>query len=151
MNDSKSGVRKAATNTLAKYDDPKVIDIAKQFLEYDDWRIRRSVVDLLIKIGTDASLEPLISCLNDEDSYVKSWAAKGLGKLKSIKDIDPLLRMLKDEDPKLRLSAAKALGEIGDKKALEPLIASMGEDNWEVRKEIENALNSIDSKWADSL
>ncbi len=158
LNDPKSGVRGAATDALANYikfndskNITKIIELAKNALEKSDWKVRRSAVNILIKIGADYAVEALIKCLNDKDVYVKSWAAKSLGKMREIKNLEPLTNLIKDNDSKIRLSAIHALGEIGDKRALEPLINAIGDDNWEVRKEIENALNRIDPKWMQSL
>lgn len=158
LSDAKSGVRRAASNALANFTKvsdsnniTKIINLAKNGLEKSDWKIRRSSVNLLIKIGTDHTIETLIKCLNDEDIYIKSWAAKSIGKIKNLENIEPLTNLLKDPDSKIRLSAARALGELGDMKAVMPLVNALGDDDWNVRKEIENSLNLIEPDWMNKI
>ncbi len=119
----------------------------KSFLSSSNWKTRRAVVKLLIKIGNEDSLEALLPLINDDDLFIKSWIALALGKFENISDISPFIEMLEDRDPKIRIAATRALGQLGDKKALNSLANSLWDDDWAVRKEIEAALNKIDSNW----
>ncbi len=127
------------------------MNFAKELLNSSNWKTRRSAVRLFLSSGNKESLDSLITCLNDDDVYIKSWAAMALGKLKNIDNIEPFTQLLKEKDDKIRISAAKALGEIGNKDAISSLIEALGDDNWDVRKEIENALNQIDPDWMNNL
>jgi len=157
LNDSKAGVRRAATDSLARFGNSRVILIASQFLEDPDWKLRRSIVRLLIRISKqdealrDEALEPLTKCFKDEDRYIKTWALKALGKLKTINNIDPFVEMLNDDDPKIRIAAVKGLAKIGDKDAIKPLSNALADDNWDVRKEIEKALEKIEPDWMNFI
>jgi len=55
------------------------------------------------------AVEPLLVCLQDEDSNVRRHAAEALGKLGNQRAIAPLIACLKDQDVNVRSFAAKAL------------------------------------------
>ncbi len=151
LNDPKSGVRSAAITSLSKFSPQKVINLSKAYINNGNRRSKRATVKLLIKIGDENSLQYLVPLLNDEDLYVKNWAARGVGKLKNLKNIRPLIEMLINRDTKLKLSAIITLGEIGKKEAIEPLIQCLRDDDWNVRKEAEHSLNKINPNWMDLL
>jgi len=76
---------------------------------------RRSVVktlDVFVKIGPPA-VEPLIGLLKDENAWLRSFAAEGLGELGDKRAVPPLVTMLKDEDEQVRQSATEALRKLG--------------------------------------
>ncbi|KKL82447.1 hypothetical protein LCGC14_1984700, partial [marine sediment metagenome] len=152
MSDENGSVRNAAIDALINFNKvEEIVNLAKDSLNSSNWKIRRAAVRLLIRTGSKESINSLISCLNDDDVHIKSWAAMALGKLKDIDSIEPFTQLLKETDKKIRISAVKALGEIGNKDAIKPLIEVLGDDNWEVKKEVENALNRIDTKWMSYL
>ncbi|GAH05935.1 unnamed protein product, partial [marine sediment metagenome] len=131
---------------LSKMTNQKYLNDVKTFLSSSNWKTKRAAVKLLIKQGTEDSLEALLPLINDEDIFIKSWIALALGKFENINDITPFIEMLEDSDPKIRIAAARALGQLGDKNALDSLANSLWDDEWTVRKEIEAALNNIDPK-----
>ncbi|MBN1800519.1 MAG: HEAT repeat domain-containing protein [Candidatus Lokiarchaeota archaeon] len=151
LNDPKSGVRKAASKSLARFPENLVLEIAIEKLKQNNWRLRRAVVQLLVKIGTDKSLEPLIIYLNEDDPYIQRWVAKGMGMLKTIGNIEPLLIMLKNKDSNLRISAIKALANLGGEDKIKYLAERLGDDDWRVKREAEIALNTINPDWMNFL
>jgi HEAT repeat protein len=151
IEDENGSVRQAVIEALTKFNTDKVINIAKGSLESPNWKTRRAGVKLFMRIGNKDSINALVSCLTDEDVYIKSWAAMALGKLKNVDSIEPFIQLLKETDSKIRISSAKALGDIGTKEAIKPLVEALGDDNWDVRKEVENALNRIDPDWMSNL
>jgi HEAT repeat protein len=66
----------------------------------------------LVKIGSPA-VEPLIGLLKDENAWLRSFAAEGLGELGDKRSVQPLVALLKDEDEEVRRSATKALSKLG--------------------------------------
>jgi HEAT repeat protein len=68
-------------------------------------------LDALVKIGPPA-VEPLIGVLKDENAFVRSFAAKGLGELGDKRAIEALVEVLKDEDEEVRQSATEALRKL---------------------------------------
>ncbi len=151
LKDPKSGVRKAASKSLAGFPENLVLEIAIEKLKQNDWRVRRAVVQLLVNIGTDKSLEPLIIYLKEDDPYIQRWAARGMGKLKNINNIEPLLIMLKNKDPNLRIAAIKALGNLGGEDKIKYLGKMIADDDWRVKREAELALNNIHPDWMTFL
>jgi len=152
IGDESGNVRNSAIDALINFNlEDKIVSKAKDSLKSSNWKIRRAAVKLLIKTGGEESIDILISCLDDNDVHIKSWAAMALGKLKNIDSIEPFIQLLKDSDSKIRISAVKALGEIGNKEVIKALIETLGDDSWEVKKETENALNLIDEDWMDYL
>jgi len=94
------------------------------------------------KIGTPA-VEPLLAALKDEDSGVRSKAARALGEIKDTRAVEPLISALEDEDPGVRWNVAYALGEIKDARAVEPLIATLEDEDPGVRENAAIALGEI--------
>ena len=90
-----------------------------------NWKTKRAAVKLLIKFGSEYSLEVLLPLINDDDLFIKSCIALALGKFENISDISPFIEMLEDSDPKIRIAAAKALGQLVDKKILNSLTNSL--------------------------
>ena len=70
-------------------------------------------------------MEPLIAALNDNNKYVRKFAAKALFKIGDARAVEPLIVALKDSDIDVRCAAAEALGKIGDARAVEPLIGAL--------------------------
>ena len=59
------------------------------------------------------TVEPLITCLRDDNPWVRARAAGALGRTGDSRAEEPLILALKDDDPWVRGEAAWALGEIG--------------------------------------
>ena len=76
-------------------------------------------------LNDQRAIEPLIVCLQDNDSDVRRNAAEALGKLADERAIAPLILCLKDADAEVRRQATKALGALGDMRAVEPMIACL--------------------------
>jgi HEAT repeat protein len=101
-------------------------------LAIEDLEVRESSSYALGRIGTPA-VEPLIKALDDEDQFIRSYAALSLGKIGDNRSIDPLVKVLADEKKSVRSNAAIALGFIGDENAVEPLIGALKDEDWVVR------------------
>jgi HEAT repeat protein len=77
----------------------------------------------LAESGDPLALKPLIDFLrkrdDEEDSFARSQAARGLGKIARREAIDPLLRaLMRDKSGEVRREAAVALGNIATKQDL---------------------------------
>ena len=89
------------------------------------WRIHKDEICLLAgrraidhRAGTlhpfgQLGAEPLIALLKDENPYVRSFAAEGLGELGDKRAVQRLIEVLKDEDEQVRQSATQALRKLG--------------------------------------
>lgn len=78
------------------------------------------------------------------NSYVRQYAAIGLGNIADMRAVDPLIVALKDESWQVRETAASALGKIGDKRAAEPLIFLLDDVSGEVRLAAAKSVKQID-------
>lgn len=67
-------------------------------------------------------IKRIASLLKDEDSNVRGYAAKVLGKIRNEKAVDALINALTDEEGYVQWRAIEALGQIGNKKAVAALI-----------------------------
>ncbi|GAI93831.1 unnamed protein product, partial [marine sediment metagenome] len=67
LEDENGSVRTAAIDALINFKSDKVIKMAKSSLKNSNWKIRRTGVKLLIRVGSKDSINSLISCLDDDD------------------------------------------------------------------------------------
>ncbi|HON07963.1 MAG TPA: HEAT repeat domain-containing protein, partial [Verrucomicrobiota bacterium] len=91
-------------------------------------------------------VEPLLSCLKDENVVVRWSAIYALGNIGDKRAVEPLIPCLKNKDPMVRRIVAVALGKLGDKRAVEPLIPFLNEEKWFVREKSAEALGNIGDK-----
>ncbi|NEQ79012.1 MAG: hypothetical protein F6K26_01715, partial [Moorea sp. SIO2I5] len=103
---------------------------------------------VLGKIGTEATIDPLIKFLDDDDYYMRSSAALVLGKIGTEATIDPLIKFLDDDDYYMRSSAAKALGKIGTEATIDSLIKLLYDHHYDVRISVAEALGKIGTEAA---
>ncbi len=68
----------AAIRVLAQSDPEKAKNKLFSLLKSNDWLIRNSVIQSLVKINISESLDQLAQCLNDESYWVRVNAMKGL-------------------------------------------------------------------------
>jgi len=162
---------KAAAIVLGRIGDPRSIQPLIAALRNSGWGyIGVEVTDALARIG-EASVEPLIATLSDEESDVRLASARTLGEIGDPRAIEPLSRTLKDPHEEVRRTAADALGKfgpptvelligalrervvpcdvirslgrIGDPRAVEPLISALRDDDWAVRFAAAEALGKL--------
>ena len=105
--------------------------------------MRKSGAKALGKIGTEATIDPLIKCLDDHHSDVRKSGAKALGKIGTEATIEPLIKLLDDDHYDVRNSAAKALGKIGTEATIDPLIKCLNDPDSNVRGIAAEALGEI--------
>jgi HEAT repeat protein len=99
--------------------------------------------DALVKLGEPA-VEPLITCLKDQDWKVRYGAIKALGKLGDARAVDPLITCLKSSDNWLVGEClTEALSELHDARAVEPLIVCLKATNAIMRSASAKALGKL--------
>jgi HEAT repeat protein len=148
LQDREKDVRSSAAGALEeiKASIPEVISLLSA-LRGEDYHVRNSVAEALVKIGTPEVISGLLTALQDCHSDVSSSAADALGKLKASTPevIRGLLTALQDQGSVVSSSAAKALGKL---KASTPdvisgLLASLQNWNSSVRSSAASALGDL--------
>ena len=124
-------------------------------------------VRALAKFGS-AGVEPLLTLLRDERSWLRAGAAEGLGNIGELDAIEPLRVALRDEDPMVREKAARALELLhwhpenaadrawysvaqarwqdavnAGEGAVDPLVAALGHREASVRQQAAEALGAL--------
>lgn len=91
----------------------------------------------------EPALEHLHRALDDDDKWVRFFAADALGSIRSRSSVDPLVQRLLDEDQDVRWVSASALGRIGDPRAAHALQQAGNSDNAFVKVFIDEALEKL--------
>ncbi|NEP26999.1 HEAT repeat domain-containing protein, partial [Moorena sp. SIO3I6] len=118
---------------------PELID---KYLDHDEYSVRSVAASALEKIGTEATIDPLIKLLDDDSSDVRESAADALVEIGTA-TIDPLIKLLDDDSSDVRRSAADALGNIGTETTIDPLMKLLDDDSSDVRRSAADALGNI--------
>lgn len=79
-------------------------------------------IEVVANMGTTA-VEPLLAALGNENTSIRSGAARALGRIRDARAFDALLAALSDTS--IRGYVAVALARIRDPRALEPLIVAL--------------------------
>lgn len=119
-------VRRDAVRALGQWADPRVVFPLISALGDEEWAVRQSAVEALIKIGRPA-VEPLINALTSESWRISRKAEEalvGIGK----PAVEPLIKMLNCENVGIKTRIISMLGEIGDPEAIMPLIKALEDD-----------------------
>lgn len=142
-------------------------------LKNKDPEVRRSIADVINRLGDVCPVEqlmkvvddkgcmvpyhlvsaiskhgeqavlPLISVMINRKHHARSQAAYSLGFLKDTRAVQPLIDMLKDDDKDVRQFAAMSLGHIANDRAFEPLIELLSDKEIEVRHRTISALGKV--------
>jgi HEAT repeat protein len=92
---------------------------------------------------TNPPLERLLNDLHDPDTFVRSSAAREMGKLRDPRAVEALIQELHNPDWRARRNAAQALGASRAALAVEPLIAALKDRTMTVRARAAVALGRI--------
>jgi len=99
-----------------------------------------SDLNRLIAFG-DFAIEPMMGCLEDSNSKVRSSAAFVLGQLRAVDALDTLLDLTEDRDKLVRYEAARAVMEIGAWDTIPLLIEGLADESPFIRYLCIQALN----------
>ena len=84
-------------------------------LKSPDWRIRRAAATKLGEMKERSAVEPLISCLGEDDDWlVRTSAAKALTMIEDPRAMGPLIEALEDKNDTVRRLAIVGLRTVGD-------------------------------------
>ena len=112
---------------------PYHTDLLKQISEVlnNGFNLRGIVAAILGKIGDASAVDPLLSALKDEDTFVH-WAVAGaLFKIGDDKALEPLINHLVEED--ILISGTGSIWVlIGDGKTIKPMLANLKSEDQEI-------------------
>lgn len=143
LRDRDGSVRTIAAEALGRLGDPKAIKSLMALFKDSSKLVRVAATIALMQIG-EATVEPLMEGLKDENFQVRLHSVEALGGITSdyptgrswLKDSRPvpgLIALLKDKDRAVREDAAIALGMIGDPIAVPALVEAMQDGTVRVR------------------
>ncbi len=102
-------LKEEALEALENVNYPNTVQASYKLLDHGDWRIRKSVVSSIAKMGILDSLGPLLAKHTDESEEVRTELSKGLGIL-GVDDVVPtLLILVRDPATTVRQEALKSL------------------------------------------
>ena len=97
---------------MGEIGDVRAVEPLVAALQSSNDYVRRTAVELLIKIGMPA-MEPLIAALKNPEWYARLAAAEALGKIGNAHAVELLIAALKESSKYVRLAAAEALDRLG--------------------------------------
>jgi len=138
-NDEDELVRKAAVEHLPFLEDERVNPLLRERLQTDTPKVRAAAAAALGNV-TDAEND-LIEALKDEDTWVRYFAAKSLGRLRSSLSVPKLIELANhDSFTHVRIAALEALGQIGSPNAINTIQAHLTSDDRDVARVAREAL-----------
>ncbi|MFC1843956.1 HEAT repeat domain-containing protein [Thermodesulfobacteriota bacterium] len=142
---------KSASDVIVEMDefaDMQTIEALLLKLDDPDPFVRVEAVQSLGEIQQEKALVLVCSCLNDENMYVRAYAAEALGKIGKVDVSLTLLRLLTaldDPSPYARAMMVAALGELQEKSAVESIRNLLHDEDESVRGMAEWALKNIEN------
>ena len=121
-------------------------EASQKILLASGWTVRWAATRALgvVGVGSTASLQPLITALNDEEWQVRGVAALALGQheMGNTDVVSALISGLSDEQAPVRKAAVIALGNLGElaRPAISALRAAIEDDDASVTRAAEEAL-----------
>lgn len=142
--DSEVEVRRAALQSLARFEDRSTIPTFREALRDPDAEIRSTAIEALADLKDRNSVGDIAALLKDENKEIRRNAANALADLPSKSVITELVAAMKDEDAEVRQNAIRALTEIKDPSVVGPLTSALSDPNADVRAKAIEALHELD-------
>ena len=121
-------VRRAALEHLPFFEDVPALDVISRALVEDTPRVRASAAQALGRLRDPGARAPLIAALEDEDSWVRYFAAGSLGALGWVDACDRLEVLAREDRAQhVRLAALAALGKLCSESAVAVLASVAAE------------------------
>jgi len=144
LKDTDVGVRRAAVQSLSRFDDPISLPAFREALRDADAEVRAQAAEALGERKDRASAPALADALRDESAEVRRAAAGALGEIPNSGAREPLLAALKDPDAEVREHAIVALARLGDQGAIDGLTGAIKDPKPDVRAKAIEALMEFD-------
>ena len=137
-------VRRAALESLARYEDRSTIPVFREALRDEDREIRSTAIEALADFKDRGSVGDIAAMLRDENVEIRRSAANAMSELPARGVMDQLVAAMKDPDAEVRERIIRALEELKDPAAEAPLVAALRDPKPEVRARAISALHELD-------
>lgn len=138
----------AALSALGKTGGAKEAKYLAQYLERDDLTVpqRQALMRTLGAMGAEETWEDMrrIALDEDENSFVRMYAAEAMGKMKNDDSVPVLIKLFEEGDPNMRQYCIKGLAYYPDsKEARATVIQAIRDDHYKVRLEAISAVKKL--------
>ncbi len=137
-------VRRAALQSLARYEDRSSISVFREALRDQDQEIRSTAIEALAEFKDRSSVGEIAAMLRDENVEVRRSAAEAMGELPARGVMDQLIVALRDPDAEVREGIVRALENLKDPAAEGPLVLALKDPKPKVRARAVSALHELD-------
>ncbi len=137
-------VRRAALQSLSRYEDRSTIPVFREALRDEDPEVRSTAIEALADFKDRSSVGDIAAMLSDENVEIRRSAAEALRELPARGVVDRLVAALKDSDAEVRKSAIEALENTKDASVEGPLVLALKDPKPEVRARAISALHELD-------
>ena len=143
-----------ALTAIGKTGGKKEAKYLAQFLKRDDLEVpqRQALMRTLGQMNAEETWEDLVVIAQDEDenSFVRMYAAEAIGNMKKKESIPVLIDLFEKSDPNMRQYCIKGLKNYpDDEKAKNALIQGIRDDHYKVRIEAIKAVKELKLNEAD--
>ena len=135
-------------STIGEIGDAQSAISVAEYLERDDLSDaqRQTLMKTLGKLHAVETFDKIVAILENEDenSFVRMYAAEALGLMGKMEAVPVLINTFKDANPNLRQYAIKGLGEFPqNEKAQAAILQGIRDEHWKVRQESINVSKKI--------
>jgi HEAT repeat protein len=136
LNHEDPEIRRQVLNELRRQKDkPSIIPILIECLEDENWRVRKTIIEILLDIGDETVIKRLISLLYHRDANARNSAIEALVQFGS-KATDYLIEEFGRANTEVKKFIIDILGSTGDLKAFPLLMSSLDEEDKNVKASV---------------
>jgi HEAT repeat protein len=143
LRDSSRDVRAAASGALAVRADPRSIGPLVEAMRSADVSGADSPVAALAQIKSDAVIPALAEALESPHTFVREYAAGGLGKFPSAQNLRLLARAMSDQDRSVAAAAAGSLIDFHTKEAAVQVLLQLSQYSPDEMKRLHDGWDSV--------
>lgn len=141
-----------ALSTLGEVGGVEEAGYLVDYLDRDDLTLvqRQSLMKVLGKLKAENTWEKLAEICQDEEenSFVRMYAAEAIGAMKKPESVPILLDLLEGADPNFRVYVIKGLSNYDSQEAKDAIIQGIKDAHWKVRQEAIESVEKMQIKEA---
>ena len=122
------------------------------YLDRDDLTLaqRQNLMKVLGRLKAESTWDKLADICQDEEenSFVRMYAAEAIGAMKKPESLPILIDLLESSDPNFRVYVIKGLSNFEDQEAKNAIIQGIKDAHWKVRQEAIEAVEKMNIKEA---